>query len=212
MVCGFSVGAQENWLITQHISRELAGGQRLQKVTARFHFQLNGCDVSRQCRRSFDVYKWQTSTISREAARNTANYAREGRISPEDNSGTVATTETLDIDLTAESGFYMAVVDLSTCILIERILVFYYVCPAETSELITRPETIAPESPVNGECVENSSPQTGSNPVLRCADEGVWEVIIPCQCNAGYEGVTEESGCSGKGHWSMILFHIILRM
>ena len=31
-VCGFDQGAQENWLITQHISRELAGGQRLRKV------------------------------------------------------------------------------------------------------------------------------------------------------------------------------------
>ena len=203
-MCGFSEGAQENWLITQHISRELPGGQRLQKVTARFDFQLNGCDVSRQCRQSFDVYKWQTSTINREAARNVGNYVRVGRVSPADTSGTVVTSETLDIELTAESGFYMAVVDLSTCILIERILVFYYVCPAESSELITRPETISPVSQVNGgECVENSSPQTGLNPVLRCADEGVWEVIIPCQCNAGYEAVTEEDTfvrCSGKGH------------
>ena len=207
-MCGFSEGAQENWLITQHISRELAGGQRLQKVTARFDFQLNGCDVSRQCRQSFDVYKWQTSTINREAARTIGNYARVGRVSPVDTSGTVVTSETLDIELTAESGFYMAVVDLSTCILIDRILVFYYVCPAETSELITRPETISPESPVIGECVENSSPQSGSNPVLRCADEGVWEIIIPCQCNARYEGATEEAalvGCSGKGLWSMML-------
>ena len=203
-MCGFGEGAQENWLITQHISRELAGGQRLQKVTARFDFQLNGCDVSRQCRQSFDVYKWQTSTINREAARNTGNYVRVGRISPADTSGTVVTSETLDVELTAESGFYMAVVDLSTCILIERILVFYYVCPAETSELTIRPETISPVSQVNGgECVENSSPQTGSNPVLRCADEGVWDVIIPCQCDPGYEGMTEEDTfvrCSGKGH------------
>ena len=202
-MCGFGVGAQENWLITQHISRELAGGQRLQKVTARFDYQLNGCDVSRQCRQSFDVYKWQTSTINSVAARNTSKYARVGRVSPADTSGTVASSEALDIGLTAENVFYMAVVDLSTCILIERILVFYYVCPAETSELITRPETISPESPVIGECVENSSPQTGSNPVLRCADEGVWEVIIPCQCNAGYEAMTEDAalvGCSGKGH------------
>ena len=203
MACGFSVGAQENWLITQHISRELAGGQRLQKVTARFDYQLNGCDVSRQCRQSFDVYKWQTSSINSVAARNTSKYARVGRVSPADTSGTVASSEALDIGLTAESGFYMAVVDLSTCILIERILVFYYVCPAETSELITRPETIFPESPVIGECVENSSPQIGSNPVLRCADKGVWEVIFPCQCNPGYQGVTEDAalvGCSGKGH------------
>ena len=73
---------------------------------------------------------WQDSTINREAARNTSKYSRVGRVSPADTSGTVVTSETLDIGLTAESGFYKAVVDLSTCILIERILVFYYVCPA----------------------------------------------------------------------------------
>ena len=134
-MCGFGEGAQENWLITQHISRELAGGQRLQRVTARFQFQLNGCDVSRQCRQSFEVYKWQTSAINIEAARNTGNYVRVGRVSPADMSGTVATSETLDIELTAESGFYMAVVDLGTCILIERILVFYYMCPLPSSSL-----------------------------------------------------------------------------
>ena len=44
-----------------------------------------------------------------------------------------SSVESLDIDLDAESGFYLAVVDLTTCITINRILVFYYVCPAETS-------------------------------------------------------------------------------
>ena len=161
--------------------------------------------MSRKCWQSFDVYKFQTSTVIREAARNTSNYVRVGTVSPADKSGTVDTNETLDIDLTAESGFYMAVVDLSTCIIIQHILVFYYVCPAETSELITRPETIFPESPVDGECVENSSPQTGANPVLRCGDEGRWEVVIPCQCNPGYEGKSEEESlvlCRGMYYLS----------
>ena len=45
LVCGFTVGAQENWLITQHISRMVPGGQRLSKVTAQFEVTLNGCDT-----------------------------------------------------------------------------------------------------------------------------------------------------------------------
>ena len=178
-VCGFSAGAQSNWLITQHISRELAGGQRLQKVTVQFKFILSGCDISRQCRQSFDVYKWQTSTQNRTAARNTESYERVGRVFPNDTSGTVQSTKSLDIELNAESGFYLAVVDLSTCILIHRVLVFYYVCVSETSDLITRPEAINVATNVTGQCVENSSADGEPNPILRCGDEGQWEIEGP---------------------------------
>ena len=205
-VCGFSAGAQENWLITQHISRELAGRQRLQKVTAQFQFTLNGCDITRQCRQSFDVYKWQTFTLSRTAARNTDSYKRVGRVFPDDTSGTVTTTKSLDIELDGESGFYLAVVDLSTCIVIRHILVFYYVCVGETSDLITRPETIDVGTIVTGECVENSSPDGGPNPLVRCGDEGQWEIILPCHCNPGY--VRNGSQCSGIFHCTHITFPI----
>ena len=191
-VCGFSAGTQENWLITQHISRELAGGQRLQKVIARFYFTLN-CDMPSEC--SFDVYKWQTSTPNRTAARNTESYERVGRVFPDDTSGTVTTNQSLDIELDAESGFYLAVVDLSTCINIRHILVFYYVCAGGTSDLITRPETIDVGTTVTGECVENCSPDGGPNPLVWCGDEGQWEIILPCHCNPGYE--RNGSQCSG---------------
>ena len=67
-MCGFSAGAQENWLITQHINTVLPGGESLRKVTAEFEGTLNGCDISRMCRQSFEVYKWETSTIDRTAA------------------------------------------------------------------------------------------------------------------------------------------------
>ena len=198
-MCGFDQGPQENWLITQHISRELAGGQRLQKVTAQFDITFNGCDISRQCRQTFDVYKWQTSTTDSVGTRNTSNYDRVDRVSPQIADGFGSSTESLDIDLDAESGFYLAVVDLSTCITINRILVFYYVCPAETSQLITRPEVIpADGSGIDGECVENSSPQSGlKNPVLSCGDEGQWQVLIPCHCNPGYELADGQEQCSG---------------
>ena len=199
-VCGFDQGTQENWLITQHISRELAGGQRLQKVTAQFDIIFNGCDISRQCRQTFDVYKWQISITNEIAARNTNNYEKVDRVSPQVSDGFGSFIESLDIDLDAESGFYLAVVDLSTCMTINRILVFYYVCPAETSQLITRPEVIqaiSPDVTIDGECVENSSTQSGSMPLLSCDDEGQWKILIPCHCNPGYELVDGQQQCSG---------------
>ena len=201
-MCGFDQGPQENWLITQHISRELAGGQRLRKVTAQFNITFNGCDVSRECRQTFDVYKWQTSFINESVARNTNSYDKVDRVSPHVNDGFGSSIESLDIGLDAESGFYLGIVDLSTCITINRILVFYYVCPAETAQLIARPETVQPSSMenldvlVDGECVENSSTKSGSNPVLSCDDEGQWKVTTPCYCNPGYEFVDQEQ-CSG---------------
>ena len=113
-MCGFSAGPQENWLITQHINTVLPGGERLRKVTAQFEGTLNGCDISRMCRQSFEVHKWETSTIDRTAAANTTNYVRVGRVSPDITSGTMSFVEQLDIELSAIGGFYLGVVDLLT--------------------------------------------------------------------------------------------------
>ena len=169
-VCGFSVGAQENWLITQHINTVLpgGGGERLRKVTVQFEGTLNGCDISRQCRQSFDVYKWQTSTINRTAAANTTKYTTVGRVSPAATDEDEEFVDSLDIELDDdEDGFYLAVVDFSTCVTLTRILVLYYVCPEETSELISRPEAIDSESiegtpSVEGECVDRPVARGGS--------------------------------------------------
>ena len=125
-VCGFTAGAQENWLITQHISRVVPGGQRLRKVTAQFEVTLNGCDPSRQCRQRYDVYIWQTSTINRTAARNTDNYMFIERISPDNTDGFRSSTNLVEIDLNSEDGFYLAVVDFSTCLAINRILILIF--------------------------------------------------------------------------------------
>ena len=207
-MCGFSVGVQENWLITQHINTVLPGGERLRKVTAQFEGTLNGC--GRMCRQSFEVYKWETSTIDRTAAANTTNYVRVGRVSPDVTTGTMNFVASHDIDLSAIGGFYLGVVDLSTCVTLSRILVLYYVCPEETSELIHRPEAIESQSlegspSVEGECVENSSTQSGANPLLVCTASGQWHVIIPCLCDPGYELDSSQEMCSGKARVMLIL-------
>ena len=159
-------------------------------MTAQFDVTLNGCDISRECRQSYDVYIWQTSTINRTAARNTENYMMVDRVSPDSTDGRGSSTNFVDIDLNAEDGFYLAVVDFSTCLTINHLIVLYYVCPEETSQLISRPETIQSvggSASVNGECVENSSTESMIDPVVRCGDMGQWEVVIPCLCNPGYE-------------------------
>ena len=172
--------------------------QEERRVTAEFEGTLKGCDITRQCRQSFEVHKWLTSTIDRSAAANTDNYVRVDRLSPDFTYGIMSFVESLDIELDAEDGLYLAVVDRSTCIVLTRLLVFYYVCPEETSELISRPEVLGSQVSVTGECVENSSTISGTAPVLSCSDRGEWQVIIPSLCNPGYEKSQDQ--CSGRVH------------
>ncbi|CAI8030313.1 Ephrin type-A receptor 4 [Geodia barretti] len=183
-VCGFSEGGQENWLITQHINTVLPGGkvERLRKVTVQFEGTLNGCDISRQCRQSFELYKWETSAIDRNGATNTNNYVRVGRVSPDVTSGVMSFVHFYDIELGTTGGVYLGVVDLRTCVTLTRILVLYYMCPEETSELISRPEAIESQSlegslSVEGECIENSSTESGANPILICGPRGEWQSV-----------------------------------
>ena len=202
-VCGFDVGPQNNWLITQHISRNLPDGQLLDYVSVQVEYELNGCDVSQQCQKSFDVFRWDTSDIDSAAARDISNYMFVERISPDNTSGTVGTNNsslTMDLTSVTETGLYLALVDLSTCIVVHRLLVFYYVCPAETSNLITRLETIAPESAILGQCIEYSSPTSSDQPLVSCTVMGTWDTIIGCACDLGFMGVTENGtwiSCSG---------------
>lgn len=159
----------------------------------------------RQCRQHFDLYKWETSTIDAVAARTTDNYARVGSFTPTTGlSGMVVVNGTMDISFsTEESGVYLALVDQGTCVVIQRILVFYegVVCPGRITDLIYHPDVLAPDNMVVGKCVANSSSSNGSDPVLRCTDEGVWEVVIPCLCSVGFESEAFEDvifSCTGK--------------
>ena len=162
-VCGFTAGRQDNWLITQHISR-MVNGTALQQVTVQVDFIINSCDIGNNCRRSFSIYKYETSTINTAAARNLSNYDFVSRIVPRDGSGSFRENGSVNVNFATEAtGFYLGIQDVSSCIVIHRVLVFYYVCPAVTSDLITRSETIAPISgarQVVGQCVENARPES----------------------------------------------------
>ena len=142
-VCGFSAGTQDNWIITQHISR-IVNGTALQQVTVQVDFIMyTNCDIENNCSRSFAIHKYETSTINTTAARNLSNYEFVGQIVPRDGSGTVRENGSVNINFATDSeliGFYLSIEDETTCITIHRVLVFYYVCPAVTSDLITHPD------------------------------------------------------------------------
>ena len=92
-------------------------------------------------------------------------------------------------------------------------LVFYYVCPAVTDDLIIHPETIAPvvgdSTPIEvvGQCVENASPENVTGPRLTCSQNGVWSAIsgAGCVCSPGFEASSDGRSCEG-----MLSVHVCL--
>ena len=204
-VCGFLHGAQDNWLITQHISR-VVDGVLLEQVNVEVEFQLVGCNASVNCQRTFVVNKYETSTISPSAATEDTNYDVVERLAPTDDSGTVTVNQTAVIDFeTQETGFYVAIQDERSCIVISRLLVFYYVCPAGVQNMIDRTELVAPHIgqgsvPIQsvGGCVPNSSPTSGSAVPLICTAGGVWTTSAECICDQGFTANEDRTACICK--------------
>ena len=203
-MCGFSAGAQSNWLITQHISRELSSGQLFERLSVAIEYEFKSCDVNQNCKQTFDLYMWETSSIDPSAARITENYVEVGSFTPTSTiNGTAQVNSTIDVIFTTEElGVYLALVDEGTCVVIQRVFVFYKgtVCQGNKTDLIEHPEVFAPQEVVVGECTANSYSINGSDPVLRCTDEGKWEVVVPCLCGAGYEPRGRDMVCKGNSN------------
>ena len=214
-VCGFTAAPQDNWLITQHISR-MVNGTALQQVTVQVDFIMNTCNIQNNCRRSFSIHKYETSTINTTAARNLSNYEFVGWIVPRDGSGSVRENGSVNINFATEAtGFYLGIQDVGSCIVIRRVLAFYYVCPAVTSDLIAHPETIAPiiggtapTAQVVGRCVEGTQPENGVEPRVTCSPMGIWSVNLGsgCVCGSGFESSSDGRSCVGT--FSVCFFSI----
>ena len=100
-MCGFIAGRQDNWIITQHISR-MVNGTALRQVTVQVDFIMNTCDIENNCRRSFAIHKYETSTINTTAASNLSNYEFVGRIVPRDGSGSVRENGSVNINFATD--------------------------------------------------------------------------------------------------------------
>ena len=204
-VCGFNVGLQDNWLITQHISRQT--DTLLPQVTVIVEYEFSSCEAASNCARTFSVWRYDTSTIDVSAARDTTKYTQVANIAPEDITGQHRQNETINMDLTgSETGFYLAIRDQDSCLFITRIVVFYYVCPAVTENLIIYPEILTPpisttSQPISvngGQCVGKASPTVGDNPIVTCSQGGIWRIITGCTCNSGFSMNADGTACIGR--------------
>ena len=206
-VCGFSVPNQDNWLITQHISRTLPDGFKLEQVTVTVELSFNGCTGS-ECAQSFPVYKYDTSVINPAAARIVSNYGSTpvSRVFPLDQTGQQRQNVTFEIDFEAddqETGFHLAIRDENSCIAIFRVLVFYYVCPGEARDTVQFQEKLAPPIgdtaiAANAECIPRASPSSPSGEVkVACNAGGAWLVFLGCECDPGSQSNENGSFCEG---------------
>ena len=213
-VCGFEVGNQDNWLITQHISRNISG-ILLDQAVVQVEFEFNGCTESVSCGQTFAIQRYDTSNIDPTAAANISIYRLIDTIAPNDITGNLRQNETAFIDFVADeaeavgdaTGFYLAIRDSSSCLSIHRVIVFYSVCPAITQDLIIHPETKAPRiDPVasssepitlTGTCVENAHPEVGDSPRISCSGGGLWSKVLGCECNEGFQPTENGDACIG---------------
>ena len=123
-MCGFSAGPQSNWLITQLINRTV-NGTRLPQVSVTIEFELQGCDVTLNCQRTFNTHIYETSSVANAERRNLTNYRQVERVSPDTTDGSrLNVTITFSFN-TNHSSFYFAIQDETTCIVITRLIVFY---------------------------------------------------------------------------------------
>ena len=188
-VCGFEVPPQDNWLITQHISRNI-NGILLDQAIVQVEFEFNGCTVN-ECAQMFTFQRFVTSTIDPTAAANVSNYHLVDTIAPASSSLRQNASVVINFEGN-ETGFYLAIRDQLSCLSIHRVLVFYYVCPAVTQDLIIHPETRAPPNTsssepitVMGTCVGSALPVLGEQPVISCLGGGVWSTVSGCQSAHG---------------------------
>ena len=102
----------------------------------------------------------------------------------------------------SSSGLYLAVLDEGSCTVIDRIVVFYNVCPYQVLNKAVYPETLAPQRVTDGDrevtatCIENASPSSTDSLNLVCRFTGLWTRDTSCACNPGYEPVG--MFCQGK--------------
>ena len=192
-VCGFGFGKQNNWLISQYISRRV-NGTSLPQVSVQVDFEFKGCDAN-GCQRTFILNAWETSARDVAAARMIDNYQLFSRVAPNDDSGQSSQKLARELDFKTEGdGFYLGILDETTCIALTRIIVFYNVCPGGVVNHVVRQQSVAPrivqQSPVfevTTGCVQGASPENGVIAKLTCGHGGVWTTVVRsgCQCDSG---------------------------
>jgi hypothetical protein len=184
-VCGYKNAPQNNWMITQHISRENLV-EAVHETYEVIHIMINltldiPCPQNLPSCVNLSLYVWETSTQNEISAADTHDYRFIANIS----SGIQYLT--VDFSSSQHSGFYLGIRDNGTCMIVNHVLVYVNVgCRAATVGLVRVSESVLASSSatVLGECVADSEPISETGPLLECSERGEWSVVSGCQCTA----------------------------
>ena len=168
------------------------------KITVTFSANPN---CRSQCsQQTFELWTYQTDEPDEVNRGNISYYSyAEVRLIHTASEGFTIDPEEIDV---SSSGLYLAVLDQGSCTVINRIVVFYNVCPYRVSNKAVYPETLAPQTVTDGDrevtatCIENASPSSTDSLNLVCRFTGLWTRNASCVCNPGYEATN--TSCQGK--------------
>ena len=154
--------------------------------------QGNGCNTLQTT-----MYLYERNGADNTARTNPANYNNELGVLSADNRGTFTRSFTFRPSANI-NGFYLGVQDTGTCGTINRITLYYRVCPARSIGLGTTLDIPFPPAgsvPTLGNimCARNS---TAVNPVVSCAADSTFAGNPDCRCDPGFESMA--TSCSGK--------------
>ena len=205
-VCGYTVGDQNNWLFTQHISKAIpptSTDSYAVRVFVNVTYSFQSCRERNRCNPQFRVLKYITNfTQEMETCNDTSLYSGSG-IMPSNTIGSETTdgvvSDLLYFDVSpGDGGLYLALQDSSagnlrgTCVGVNRLTVYRHQCPAQAVGLVRYPATQAPVSgtvSVQTQCVDNA---ISRNSTVTCDSDGQWGPESPsCVCEAGHEKQTE---------------------
>ena len=163
---------------------------------------MPNCRVLGGCRQGLNLLYYMTNSLQLPSTEgsgyiNTQNYDKFAEpITPH---SSPAYTYTNNFTLPPSStGFYLALQDTGSCIVVSRLRVYRNNCKSRQVGLVLYPDAPAPVSGsanIDISCVENAV-VSGSSRVT-CASDGTWGSETPvCQCRLGYENI--QSLCVGK--------------
>ena len=180
----------------------------MSQVTILIEYELRNCDTTLRCQRTFNTHVYETSSENANGRSNLRNYRQVRRISPDNTSGQKV-NETVTVTFnTNNSSFYFAIEDETTCIVVNRVIVFYSVCPSQMLDRISYPETIAPVAgtgalTITAACVDNAEPVNDIAPKLICSAGGIWSALSVAECRC-VRGALDIGGRECKSKLSAI--------
>ena len=221
-MCGYTVGDQNNWLFTQHISKAIpptSTDSYTVRVFVNVTYALQSCRIRNRCNPQFRVLKYITNSMQEmETCSDTSRYSGSGimpsnTVGSETTDGVVSDLRYFDMT-TSEDGLYLALQDSSagnlrgTCVGVNRLTVYRHQCPAQAVGLVRYPATQAPVSgtvSVQTQCVDNAH-RSSSSLSVRCDSDGHWSSGSPeCECDLGYREVTQNGKRMCEGKWCDLL-------